>query len=265
MKKLWIFQTNKQEFLDDCRDYQVYGVADPARLNLLTISEGDTVLIRLRLKNRNEYGYLGPFLAVSKKKEWVSSIIQENGVWKKILAERASGPRWLNSYPWCIFLNKAEHYINDLRMLRSISPVPACKQISGNTVEKIISNLIQDEYLPKSKVGSYRTLRGVWVRSRAEYMIDNWFAEHGIVTYYERAIYLNSIRIVPDWYIPSLNTFVEFLGLKGDLAYDEMWEQKEKTYKNNGIKYIALVDEDLTDLDRSIPQKLPLLKTKGIL
>jgi hypothetical protein len=36
-------------------------------------------------------------------------------------------------------------------------------------------------------------------------MIDNWFAEHGIVTYYEKAIYLDSIRIVPDWYIPSFN------------------------------------------------------------
>jgi len=264
MKKLWVFQTNKQEFLNDCREYQVYGVADPGRLDLLSMAEGDMVLIRLKLKNKNEYGYLGPFLAVSEKKEWVSSIIQENGVWKKITAERPRAPIWLNSYRWCIFLNKAEGYINELRMLRSTHPVPACKPISDNNAEVIFSNLFQDEYLPESKVGSYRTLRGVWVRSRAEYMIDNWFAEHGIVTYYERAIYLNSIRIVPDWYIPSLDTFVEFLGLKGDPAYDDIWKQKEKAYKNNNIKYITLVDKDLSDLDKSIPHKLPRLKEKGI-
>jgi hypothetical protein len=264
MTKLWVFQTNRQEFLDDCRDYKVYGVANPGNLGLLNVSEGDTVLIRLKLKNKNEYGYLGPFFAVSEKNEWVSEVIQYNGIWKKITVEPNNCPRWLNSYPWCIFLKQAEHYMNELRMLRFTHIVPACRPINGNNAEDIISNLIQDEYLPESKIGSYRTLRGVWVRSRAEFMIDNWFAERGIVTYYERAIYLNSVRIVPDWYIPSLNTFVEFLGLKGNPAYDGMWEQKEKVYKKNGIKYIALIDQDLADLDESIPQKLPQLKAKGI-
>jgi hypothetical protein len=264
MRKLWVLQTNKQEFLDDCKNYEVYGVGDPGKLGLLFMSEGDTVLIRLRLKNKTGYGYLGPFIAALEKKDWVSSITQNNGIWRKVKAETSRSPRWLNSFPWCVFLKKGEHYINELRMLRSTRPVPACKAFSGKNAEDIVSNLIQDEYLPESRIGSYRTLRGVWVRSRAEYMIDNWFAEHGIVTYYERAIYLNSIRIVPDWHIPSLNTFVEFLGLKGDPAYDKMWEQKEKTYKNNGIKYIALVDQDLADLDRSIPQKLPQLKLKGL-
>lgn len=264
MTKLWVFQTNKQEFLDDCRNFQAYGVPDPGELGLLNVTEGDIVLIRLKFKNKNDYGYLGPFLATSEKKEWVTSIVQHNGLWKKITVERTRPPRWLEFFPWCIFLNQADHYINELRMLRSTHRVPACKPITGNNADEIVSNLIQDEYLPETKVGSYRTLRGVWVRSRAEYMIDNWFAEHGIVTYYERAIYFNSIRIVPDWYIPSLETFVEFLGLKGAPAYDDMWEKKEKVYKDNGIKYITLVDRDLADLDRSIPQKLPRLKAKGI-
>ena len=115
MKKLWVFQTNKQEFLNDCREYQVYGVADPGRLGLLSVTEGDMVLIRLKLKNKKEYGYLGPFLAVSEMKEWVSSIIEENGVWKKITAERPRAPIWLNSYPWCIFLNKATSAISLLK------------------------------------------------------------------------------------------------------------------------------------------------------
>jgi hypothetical protein len=141
---------------------------------------------------------------------------------------------------------------------------PACEPISTQTGEGILSNLIQDEYLPTSKTSGYRTMRGVWVRSRGEHMIDNWFAEHGIVTYYEKAIYLDSIRIVPDWYIPSIKIYVEFLGLKGDSSYDNMWKQKEKTYNKHGVKYITLDENDLVELDRSIPMKLPELKLKGL-
>ncbi|GBE05919.1 hypothetical protein BMS3Abin10_01560 [bacterium BMS3Abin10] len=264
MTKLWVFQTNKQEYLDDCRSFQVYGVADPGTLNLDAVTEGDFVLLRLKFQNKNKYGYLGPFVASSKKKDWVSEVAQHDGIWKQITSDPTHSPCWLNVFPWCIFLEPSENYISELRMLRINRSVPACQPIPKNIADEIISNLIQDEYLPDSKVGSYRTVRGVWVRSRAEYMIDNWFTEHGIVTYYERAIYLNSIRIIPDWYIPSLKIYVEFLGLKGDPTYDSIWKQKEKTFRDNGIKYVTLVDKDLADLNSSIPMKLPELKTMGI-
>jgi len=95
-------------------------------------------------------------------------------------------------------------------------------------------------------------------------MIDNWFAEHGIVTYYERAIYLDSIRIVPDWYIPSIKIYVEFLGLKGKSSYEKIWTLKERSYKKHDVNYVTLDEQDLIDLDRSIPNKLPQLKLKGI-
>ena len=80
MTKLWVFQTNKQEFLDDCKMFQVYGVANPGKLNLGAVAERDLVLLRLKLRNKNEYGYLGPFIASSIKKEWVSSVIQQDGI-----------------------------------------------------------------------------------------------------------------------------------------------------------------------------------------
>ncbi len=102
------------------------------------------------------------------------------------------------------------------------------------------------------------------MRSRAEHMIDDWFTDRGIVTYYEKSIYLDSIRITPDWYIPRIDTYVEFLGLRGDPSYDSMWAQKERTYKDNSIRFVTLVDQDLGDLDRSIPQKLPELRKMGI-
>lgn len=263
MKKLWILQTNKQEFLDDCRDFQVYGVSDPKYKKLGNMEEGDILLLRLK-HDGNKYAYLGPFIASSTKKTWVSSIKEREGVWGNVNAPGNNSPRWINQFPWCIFLIPASNYINALRALNISRSFPACEPIGSQVSEEILSNLIQDEYLPTSKANGYRTMRGVWVRSRGEHMIDNWFAEHGIVTYYEKAIYLDAIRIVPDWYIPSIKIYVEFLGLKGESSYDNMWKRKEKTYNKHGVKYITIDEHDLVDLDRSIPMKLPELKLKGI-
>lgn len=262
MKKLWVFQTNKKTFLDDCRNYQVYGVADPARLNLLDVSEGDWALLRLKLEGRNEYRYLGPFYVTSEDREWVNTIIQKSGSWKKIKAEQFRSPRWISFYPWCIFLRKSEYYTDELRVLRTSLSISACKPILGDNVDLVISSLIGVQSDKYSDCRKYRTNRGVFVRSRAEYMIDNWFAEHGIVAYYEKKIFIGLGHLIPDWYIPSINTYVEFLGLRGDLIYEERWRKKEMIYKNNGIRYIVLVDEDLENLDVSIPQKIPELKIK---
>lgn len=263
MKKLWILQTNKQEFLYDCRDFQVYGVKNPKYKKLEYMEEGDILLLRLKY-DENKYAYLGPFIASTNKKIWVSSIKEREGIWSNVIALSNNSPRWINQFPWCIFLIPADNYINALRALNISRSCPACEPIDSQVSEEILSNLIQDEYLPTSKANGYRTMRGVWVRSRGEHMIDNWFAEHGIVTYYEKTIYLDSIQIVPDWYIPSIKIYVEFLGLKGDLSYENMWKQKEKTYNKHSVKYMTLDEYDLVDLDRSIPRKLPELKLKGI-
>lgn len=264
MKNLWILQTNKQQFLDDCRDFQVYGVSDPKYKKLGYMKEGDIILLRLK-HDANEYAYLGPFIASANKKTWVSSVKEKEGVWGNVVvASSEHSPRWINQFPWCIFLTPADNYINSLRTLNVFRSFPACEPIASPASEEILSNLIQDEYLPTSKANGYRTMRGVWVRSRGEYMIDNWFAEHGIVTYYERAIYLDSIRIVPDWYIPSIKIYVEFLGLKGVSSYEKIWKLKETSYKRHDVKYVTLDEQDLVDLDRSIPKRLPELKLKGI-
>jgi hypothetical protein len=98
MTKLWVFQTNKQEFLDDCKKYQVYGVADPEGLGLCVIEEKDRVLIRLKFGDKNEFGYLGPFIASSKKRAWGLSVIQNDGIWKKIDTHylRIRGKQWVS-------------------------------------------------------------------------------------------------------------------------------------------------------------------------
>ena len=252
MPTLWVMQTNKQAFLDDCKKYQVYGVPKPTYKNVQQLREGDTVLLRLKLRQaQTEFGYLGPYQATSTKKPWAHNIQDTVGPWQKLTTHHESGPRWLSDFPWCIFLLPAPGFIDELRTLAVSLTVPACEPILPPTADKILRNLIQPDFLPEKRENVYRTIRGVWVRSRAEYMIDNWFSEHQIVTYYEKAIYIDSVRVVPDWFIPSLNIYVEFLGLKGDPSYDRTWSQKGRLYLEHGIKFISLVDADLADLESS--------------
>ncbi len=228
--------------------------------------EGDSILLRLRFKKgKPNCGYLGPYSATSREKHWTRGVEDTSGIWQRLVDCGTQGPRWLSKFPWCIFLEPDEDFIDDYRTLSDSFTVNACQPIQRPKSDEILKGLVQNDFLPESRACGYRTMRGVWVRSRAEYMIDNWFAEHGIVTFYEKAMYLDSVQIVPDWYIPSINIYVEFLGLKGDPKYDEKWSLKENAYRTHAITYITLVDEDLADLDKSIPNKLPQLKAKGIL
>jgi len=266
MSVTWVLQTNKQDFLDDCRKFQIYGVSEPEFKSLQQLNEGDTVFLRLQLKNEKpEYAYLGPYKATANQKPWVESIKERHGIWQKLGEGANKGPRWLSYFPWCVFLDPTADFIDDLRALNISRTINACEPIASPMGEEIARKLVQTDYLPQSNADGYRTTRGVWVRSRAEYMIDNWFTEHGIVTYYEKAIYLESHKITPDWYIPTINTYIEYLGLTGDEKYMQTWSLKESMYQKCSIKYITLRDDDLTDLDLSIPSKLPQLRSMGLL
>ena len=266
MRTLWVLQTNKQDFIDDCRKFNVYGVSNPNYKELIKIREGDSILLRLRLQHSNfEYGYIGPYLAILRHGSWAHGIEEKAGVWQRVLRRSALGPRWIKPFPWCIFLQPANDFIDDLRVSSTSHSIEACLPIYSPNPEEFLAELIQNEFLPVSRKNAYRTMRGVWVRSRAEHMIDNWFAERGIVTFYEKSIYLDGQKITPDWFIPSLGIYVEYLGLKGNTSYDKTWELKEQAYKKHKIEYVSLVDGDLENLDQSIPQKIPQLQVGGIL
>src|SRR5262245_44667796 len=113
---LWILQTNEQAFLDDCRDFRVYGVRSPSYKSLQKLQEGDAILLRLRLRNsKPEFCYLGPYVATSQLGGWVPHSEKRQGVWHKIVKNGYDGPRWLSQFPWCVFLLPAEEFINELR------------------------------------------------------------------------------------------------------------------------------------------------------
>ena len=106
MGTLWVLQTNEQAFLDDCRDFQVYGVRTPKYMGLEKMHDGDTILLRLRLRQaQSDLGYLGPYRATSQKRPWVKNIENVQGIWQKVVGQEGYNPRWLKKYPWCVFLS----------------------------------------------------------------------------------------------------------------------------------------------------------------
>lgn len=253
----WIVITILEEFLEDCRKFTVYGTNKSYLEKFSQMQTGDSLLIQLRAKSRNRnFAYLGPYTIIDNPHSWAS--VEEKRIpWFKIRSN--NGPRWLQKFQWCVFLTPSVEYIDSLRVLKEVKD-PSDGILRNEEGLKILNDLIQDEYLPHNSRQAYRTNRGVWVRSRAEYMIDNWFSARGIVTYYEIPIFLSRQRFLPDWYIPRLKLYIEYLGLQGDREYDLKWENKKSIYDKNNLRYISLEDSDLENLNISIPQKIPQIK-----
>jgi hypothetical protein len=191
MSTLWVLQTNERAFLDDCRDFEVYGVRSPAYMSLQQLREGDSVLLRLRPANAGQApGYVGPYMATAEKSLWVREIETKNGIWQKVNERTSHGPRWLARFPWCVFLSPTPKFVHDLRTMAAPGTIRACEPITSPVSDNLLRSLtggapVQGPTPVDTGPDRYRTTRGVWVRSRAEHMIDNWFTEHGIMTHYE--------------------------------------------------------------------------------
>lgn len=253
----WIVVTTRGEFLEDCQEYKVYGTNNSYLPRFSQMQANDRLLIQLGAQTgKRNFAYVGPYIVSERPHDW-ARIIENRIPWFKVNPN--NGPRWLRQYPWCIFLLPSSEFIDLPRVLKDMQD-PSDGLIANERAIRIIKNLTRVEYFPPNQYEGYRSYRGVWVRSRAEYMIDNWFAERGIVTYYERPIFLSNYLFIPDWYIPRLKVYVEYLGLVGNKDYDIKWEKKKSIYENNKLRYIILTESDLKNLDISIPKKIPGIK-----
>lgn len=94
------------------------------------------------------------------------------------------------------------------------------------------------------------------VRSDGERAIDNFFYHKMIPHSYERPFYLDKNKygvdcIVPDFYLPQTNTYVEFLGYSGE-QYVRENEFKRKIYTELGTTVIYLYRDDKDMLDAKL-------------
>lgn len=101
----------------------------------------------------------------------------------------------------------------------------------------------------------YRATDGHLVRSRAEMLIDNWLYMSGIVHAVERKLPIEE-DVYCDFYIPSQKVYIEFWGMEGDSAYDDRKQEKQAIYERYGFSLVELHDEDIANLDDTLPRKL---------
>lgn len=106
----------------------------------------------------------------------------------------------------------------------------------------------------------YRTSDGHYVRSRAEWMIDDWLYNHHIAHAYERKLPVAE-NAISDFYLPQGNVYIEFWGKEDDADYARRMREKREIYRRNGLRLISLTDAELYSLDDHMPR---LLRDYGI-
>lgn len=95
----------------------------------------------------------------------------------------------------------------------------------------------------------YSTLRGDKVRSLSEAFIANFLFREKIEYEYERPLSRRARSLIPDFYLKEYNTYVEFFGKLDTPEYKERFERKIRHYKENGVRFMSLLPEDLPNLD----------------
>lgn len=116
----------------------------------------------------------------------------------------------------------------------------------------------EEEHVPFDRTkfkAEFRTIDGHFVRSKAEVIIDNWLYMNGIVHAYERRVPIEE-ELYSDFYLPKERIYIEFWGLENDAKYIQRKEEKIDLYKKYGIKLLELNEEDVKNIDDTLPLKL---------
>ena len=101
----------------------------------------------------------------------------------------------------------------------------------------------------------FRSKDGHWVRSRAEVIIDNALYDYNLAHAYERKLPIAE-DLYSDFYIPSAKVYIEYWGMENDPKYLERKEVKLELYKKYDFNLIELTDNDISNLDDTLPKKL---------
>lgn len=112
---------------------------------------------------------------------------------------------------------------------------------------------VQDKYYEGARILS---ADGHNVRSDGERVIDNYFFYRKIPHAYEKPLYLDKNQykieaIVPDFYLPQQDVYVEFLGYSGE-QYVKENEFKRKIYADLGVTVIYIYRDDKDALDAKL-------------
>jgi len=94
------------------------------------------------------------------------------------------------------------------------------------------------------------------VRSRGELLIDNWLYRHGILHAYEKVIYdSKDVKMRCDFYLPEDDIYIEYWGLEKE-EYQKRRQEKEKLYQKLSLRFFAVENNDIYDLDAHLGRML---------
>lgn len=106
------------------------------------------------------------------------------------------------------------------------------------------------------------TVKGELVKSMAEKKIADFLHSYNIKYDYERVIYLDKIKFVPDFYLKQFGVFVEYWGLTDFKKYRNRMKKKKRMYRKHNLKLISLYPEDVNKLNEDFFDKLKSLIDK---
>ena len=107
----------------------------------------------------------------------------------------------------------------------------------------------------------YRTQDGHQVRSKAEVLIDNWLFTNEIMHSYERKLPIEA-DVYCDFYLPKSKVYIEYWGIENNPKYKARKIEKQKIYKQLKINLIELTEDDVMNLDDTLPRLLLKYKVK---
>lgn len=227
-------------------------VTQPTRLNATQIALALGITSKLVNQALVELGYMA-------KAPKGGYVLQKEAFGEQCSAKGAEG-----SVPyvrWNELILKNKVFLRTINELSS-NPVEQTTVIQDSLVQPEVKSVeVKAVEKPAFKFdrgtfkAEFRTTDGHFVRSKAEVVIDNWMYANGIVHAYERRLPIEE-EAYCDFFIPGKNIYIEFWGLEDQPKYLERKKKKIQIYKDNGLKLVELNEDDIKNIDDTLPLKL---------
>jgi hypothetical protein len=117
-----------------------------------------------------------------------------------------------------------------------------------NTNDGVITKRLKDMGVDTTKRRRYSSQHrilakgGRLVSSYSEKFIADWLFENNLNYTYDKCLPNSKLKF--DFYLPSLNLYIEYFGLIGKDFYDKKTERKIEFYKNNNLNLMSIFPKD---------------------
>lgn len=129
-------------------------------------------------------------------------------------------------------------------------------------IDNCIDATIEEKYADGQR---YTCKDGHVVRSKSEKDIDNFLFDHNIAHAYEKKFDVDGIETIkPDFYLPTLDLYIEHWGYENSGKYNKEKEYKLKVYREKKTTIICTYESDMEDTEFNLKRKLDNYKENEI-